>query len=58
MPNLRETAVITAYRNDLRLLVSLIPEELQDDRTYEAANRLVYLIEQSGGRVPPEEYTQ
>lgn len=34
-----------AYRDDLRLLVQMIPEEVQDDDSYYAANRLLDLIE-------------
>lgn len=35
------------YREDLRLLISLIPEEVQDDSTYYAAQRLLSLVEKA-----------
>lgn len=36
-----------SYRDDLRLLVSRIPEEKQSERTADAAERLLMLIERT-----------
>lgn len=38
-----------SYRDDLKLLVQRIPEEVQGDDTYFAAQRLLTLIEEDEG---------